>query len=89
LGHVPKILERIPDFNITLYSFVKIHENTRGFTNFETPCSFVSYKFCNAEEWMPKSHHAAQMDFAIWGILKRRLQKRKLYILAALKSIKG
>ena len=34
---------------------------------------------------MPKSPDAAPMDFAIWGILKRRLQKRKIYILAGLK----
>ena len=35
---------------------------------------------------MPKSPDAAPMDFAIWGILKRRLQKRKIYTLAGLKQ---
>ena len=34
---------------------------------------------------MPKNPDASPMDFDIWGILKRRLQKRKLYMLASLK----
>ena len=34
---------------------------------------------------MPKSPDAAPMDFAIWGILKKRLQKRKKYSLECLK----
>ena len=41
--------------------------------------------FVTPEEWMPKSPDAAPMDFGIWGILKRRLQKRKIYTLAGLK----
>lgn len=41
--------------------------------------------FVTPNEWMPKSPDAAPMDFGIWGILKRRLQKRKLYTLAGLK----
>ena len=41
--------------------------------------------FVTPQEWMPKSADAALMDFAIWGILKRRLQKRKIYTLAGLK----
>ena len=36
--------------------------------------------FVTPQEWMPKSP-----DFAIWGIVKRRLQKRKIYTLAGLK----
>jgi len=34
-------------------------------------------KYVKPTEWMPKSPDAAPMDFFIWGILKRRLQKRK------------
>ena len=41
--------------------------------------------FVTPQEWMHKSPDAALMDFAIWGILKRRLQKRKIYTLAGLK----
>lgn len=41
--------------------------------------------FVTPEEWMPESPDAASMDFAILGIIKRRLQKRKLYTLAGLK----
>ena len=35
-------------------------------------------KFTDNAEWMPKSPDADSMDFGIWGILKRRLQKRYL-----------
>ena len=38
--------------------------------------------FVTPQEWMPDSPDAAPMDFAIWGTLKRRLQKRKIYTLA-------
>ena len=41
--------------------------------------------FVTPQEWMPKSPDAALMDFAIWGIFKRRLQMRKIYTLAGLK----
>jgi hypothetical protein len=34
---------------------------------------------------MQKSLDAAPMDFGIWGILKRQLQKRKIYTLRGLK----
>ena len=34
---------------------------------------------------MPKSPDAAPMDFGIWGILKRRLQKRNINTLLGLK----
>ncbi|KAH3891416.1 hypothetical protein DPMN_015516 [Dreissena polymorpha] len=34
--------------------------------------------FIDPEEWMTKSPDAASMDFGIWGILKRRLQKRNV-----------
>ena len=43
-------------------------------------------KYIAAAERMPKSLDAALMDFSIWGILKRRLQKRKLYTLIGLKK---
>ena len=36
-------------------------------------------------EWMPKSPDAAPMDFGIWGIIKRRLQKRIVNTLTGLK----
>lgn len=42
-------------------------------------------KFVKPEEWMPKSPDAAPMDFGIWGILKRRLQKRTINTLRGLK----
>jgi hypothetical protein len=42
-------------------------------------------KFISPEEWMPKSLDAASMDFSIWGIVKRRLQKRKVTSLNRLK----
>ncbi|KAH3897496.1 hypothetical protein DPMN_021684 [Dreissena polymorpha] len=32
--------------------------------------------FIDRDEWVPKFPDAAPMDFGIWGILKRRLQKR-------------
>jgi hypothetical protein len=35
---------------------------------------------------MPKSPDAAPIDFGIWGILKHRLQKRKIYTLSGLKK---
>ena len=41
--------------------------------------------FIDKEEWMPKSPDAAPMDFGIWGILKRRLQKRNVNTLLGLK----
>ena len=34
---------------------------------------------------MPKSPDAAPMDFGIWGILKRRLQKRTVNTITGLK----
>ncbi|KAH3804413.1 hypothetical protein DPMN_132698 [Dreissena polymorpha] len=37
------------------------------------------------QELMPKSLDAAQMDFGIWGILKRRLQNRHVNSLSGLK----
>jgi hypothetical protein len=43
-------------------------------------------KYVSPEEWMPKSPNAAPMDFGILGILKRRLQKRKIYTLSGLKK---
>ena len=43
----------------------------------------VSY--ITPSEWMPKSPDCAPMDYGIWGILKRRLQKRKIYTLSGLK----
>lgn len=42
--------------------------------------------FITPAEWMPKSPDAAPMDFSIWGILKRRLQKHKLRTLKGLKA---
>lgn len=41
--------------------------------------------YISPDEWMPKSPDAAPMDFGIWGILKRRLQKRKIRSLLGLK----
>ena len=41
--------------------------------------------FIEKEEWMPKSPDAAPMDFGIWGILKRHLQKRNVNTLLGLK----
>lgn len=43
-------------------------------------------KFITPDEWMPKSPDAAPMDYGIWGILKRRLQKRKIYTMNGLKN---
>ena len=43
-------------------------------------------KFITPEEWMPKSPDAAPMDFGIWGVLKRRLQKRQINTLIGLKK---
>jgi hypothetical protein len=37
-------------------------------------------------EWMPKSPDAVPMNFCIWDILKRMLQKRKLYTMSGLKK---
>ena len=41
--------------------------------------------FVTPKEWMNKSLDTVALDFAICCILKRRLQKRKLYILADLR----
>jgi hypothetical protein len=41
--------------------------------------------FITLEEWMSKSSDAAPMDFGIWGVLKRRLQKRQKNTLVGLK----
>ena len=35
---------------------------------------------------MPKSPDAAPMDFGIWSILKRRLQRLKIYTMTGLKK---
>jgi len=42
--------------------------------------------FIDRDEWMPKSPDAAPMDFGIWGILKRRLQKRNVNSVIGLKK---
>ena len=41
--------------------------------------------YISPDEWMPKSPDAAPMDFGIWGILKRWLQKRRIRSLLGLK----
>lgn len=43
-------------------------------------------KFITPEEWMPKSPDAAPMDYGIWGVLKRKLQKRTINSLRGLKK---
>lgn len=43
-------------------------------------------KYITPNEWMPKSPDAAPMDFCIWGILKRRLQKHIVRTLNGLKA---
>jgi hypothetical protein len=35
-------------------------------------------------KWFPKSQDAAPMGFVILGILKRSIQKRKIYIMSSL-----
>ena len=42
--------------------------------------------FIDRDEWMPKSPDAAPLDFGIWGILKRRLQKRNVNSVKGLKK---
>ena len=42
--------------------------------------------FIKPEEWMPQSPDAAPVDFGIWGILKRRLQKRNINSLLGLEK---
>ena len=42
-------------------------------------------QYITPSEWMPKSPDCAPMDYGIWGILKRRLQKRSIYTLNGLK----
>lgn len=51
--------------------------------NFLIKCKM---NYITPAEWMPKSPDAAPMDFGIWGILKRRLQKRKIYTMSGLKK---
>ena len=41
--------------------------------------------YITPEEWMPKSPDAAPMDYSIWGILKRNLQRKSIRTLAGLK----
>ena len=43
-------------------------------------------KFITLVGWMPESPDAAPMDFSNWSILKRRLQKRKVYTMTGLKK---
>ena len=42
-------------------------------------------QYITLSEWMPKSPGCAQMDYGIWGIPKRRLQKRSINTLNGLK----
>ena len=42
-------------------------------------------QYITPSEWMPKSPDCAPMDYGIWGILKRRLQKCSIYTLNGLK----
>ena len=42
-------------------------------------------QYITPSEWMPKSPDCALMDYGIWCILKRRLQKRSIYTLNVLK----
>ncbi|XP_052218099.1 uncharacterized protein LOC127835701 [Dreissena polymorpha] len=45
--------------------------------------------FIDRDEWMPKSPDASQTDFGIWGIFKRRLQKRNVnYVIGLKKALK-
>ncbi|CAF3506214.1 unnamed protein product [Rotaria socialis] len=44
-------------------------------------------KYVKPEEYMPKSPHAATMDYSIWGYLKQRLNKQKIGSLSELKKI--
>ena len=41
-------------------------------------------KFITHAEWMSKGTDVAPMDFGIWGILKRRLQKCAIYTMTGL-----
>jgi histone-lysine N-methyltransferase SETMAR len=42
--------------------------------------------YVKPEEWMPKSPDVAPMDYAIWGHLKQRLNKKKIETLDELKK---
>ena len=46
----------------------------------------INVNFIDKEKWLPKSPGAAPMDFGIWGILKRCLQKRNANTLLGLKQ---
>ena len=34
--------------------------------------------YVKSDEWMPKSHDVAPMDYSIWGYLKQQLNKQKI-----------
>ncbi|KAH3793362.1 hypothetical protein DPMN_146870 [Dreissena polymorpha] len=57
-------------------------------THLNRPLSFLRRKkvnFIDRGDGMPKSPNATPMDFGIWGILKRRLQKRNINSVIGLK----
>ncbi|CAF2121468.1 unnamed protein product [Rotaria magnacalcarata] len=43
-------------------------------------------KYVKPEEWMPKIPDVAPMDYAIWGYLKQRLNKKRIETLDELKK---
>ena len=66
-----------------------IHQNSASSHTSKQTLQFLKKEkvnFIDPEEWMPKSPDAASMDFGIWGILKRLLQKRNVNSAIGLKK---
>lgn len=56
------------------------HQDSASSHTSKNMLTFLKHRqinFITLKEWMPKSPDASLMDFGIWGVLKRCLQKRQ------------
>ena len=66
---------------------MKFHQDSTSSHTARKTLDFLQKRrvqYITPSEWMPKSPDCAPMDYGIWGILKRRLQKCSIYTLNGL-----
>ena len=79
---VPRMLPGASSRNMVFHQDSAASHTAKNTLNF---LDGLNINYISPDEWMPKSLDAAPMDFGIWGILKRRLQKRRIRSLLGLK----
>ena len=86
IGHVlkPFIEKDVPRLFPGRVGEMVFHQDSASSHSARKTLDFLQKRrvqYITPSEWMPKSPDCAPMDYGLWGMLKRRLQKRSIYTL--------